>query len=744
MKKFILAIALLFSQYVHAQVKFNGDFEIQDLNAGKPQGWLFSFDPSQEKAYRVKLDSTNKQSGKYSLSIENIGKEAGYGVINYSISQVYEGNSITLNGYIKTENVNTGYAGIWLRLDDADGEVINLENMQGKGPKGTTSWKKFSITMSYDADRVSTINVGGLLVGDGKAWLDNLEILINDKPLEQTKIHKRILTKAATDTSFKASSGIDNVQLNRQQIINLTITGQFWAFLKYHHPAIAKGQYNWDAELFRLLPAVMASKDNQMLSASLEQFLDKLPKPETCKDCPNISSEKYEIKPDYGELLNGSVLSASIKEKLNNIKDNRNIGPNYYVSMTSIGNPEFKNEKPYADMSYPDAGYRILSLYRLWAMINYFCPNRNIIGEDWNLVLSSALPDFVDAKNDMDYSLAVLKLISRVKDTHANLWGPNKALNDFRGKNAVPFKAIFVEGKLIITDLHTDTLDVKEKLAVGDIIYKINDVTVDELVKKYLPYTAASNYDTQLRNLPVDFLLRSNNDKIKLTIQRKEKFFDYTAPMGKSLLAYKDTRYDQVKAFTILDNNIGFVFPGKYKNDMLPEIKRIFSAVNSIIIDMRCYPSDFMPYTFGNYIKKEKSPFAKFTAGLVSYPGAFHFMKFNVENGGNSSFKGKIVIIVNASTQSQAEFTTMALQSSSNVTIIGSTTAGADGNVSYISLPGGLNTMISGLGVFYPDGGQTQRVGIRIDYKIYPTIKGIMEGRDELMEKAIEILNSKE
>ena len=44
--------------------------------------------------------------------------------------------------------------------------------------------------------------------------------------------------------------------------------------------------------------------------------------------------------------------------------------------------------------------------------------------------------------------------------------------------------------------------------------------------------------------------------------------------------------------------------------------------------------------------------------------------------------------------------------------VLGSTTAGADGNVSNIPLPGGLRTMISGIGVFYPDKGPTQRVGI--------------------------------
>jgi hypothetical protein len=36
--------------------------------------------------------------------------------------------------------------------------------------------------------------------------------------------------------------------------------------------------------------------------------------------------------------------------------------------------------------------------------------------------------------------------------------------------------------------------------------------------------------------------------------------------------------------------------------------------------------------------------------------------------------------------------------------VTGVVTTGADGNVSLIPLPGGLTTMISGIGVLYPDG----------------------------------------
>ena len=83
----------------------------------------------------------------------------------------------------------------------------------------------------------------------------------------------------------------------------------------------------------------------------------------------------------------------------------------------------------------------------------------------------------------------------------------------------------------------------------------------------------------------------------------------------------------------------------------------------------------------------------------------------------------------------------MAFRAGDNTTIVGSTTAGADGNISTIILPGGLRTIISGIGVYYPDGTQTQRIGIVPDVKVEPTINGIKQGKDEVLEKALEIIN---
>ena len=79
----------------------------------------------------------------------------------------------------------------------------------------------------------------------------------------------------------------------------------------------------------------------------------------------------------------------------------------------------------------------------------------------------------------------------------------------------------------------------------------------------------------------------------------------------------------------------------------------------------------------------------------------------------------------------------MALQTAPDATGVGSQTAGADGNVVLLPLPGGMYAYFTGLGVYYPDYRETQRIGIVPDISIRPTIRGIGEGIDEVLERAV-------
>ena len=82
----------------------------------------------------------------------------------------------------------------------------------------------------------------------------------------------------------------------------------------------------------------------------------------------------------------------------------------------------------------------------------------------------------------------------------------------------------------------------------------------------------------------------------------------------------------------------------------------------------------------------------------------------------------------------------MAYRRAPNSIVIGSTTAGASGGMAKINLPGNIETNITFVGTYYPDGTETQRIGIIPDIEVKPTIKGIRDGRDEVLEKAIQLI----
>jgi C-terminal processing protease CtpA/Prc len=555
--------------------------------------------------------------------------------------------------------------------------------------------------------------------------------------------------QAKHDSSFANGSGIVINYFNPFEIEDLTNLGMIWGFLKYYHPAVARGDYNWDAALLRILPKIISAKSKDEANIALEKWVDSIGKPDSCLKCSLTKADSaIQITPDYGYLFDKGNLSPSLIEKLNYIKNNRNQDENYYVRLVDgIGNPNFENENPYKKMAYPDAGFRLLSLFRYWNIIQYFYPYKYVIGEDWNKVLPEFIPKFASVGDATNYALVCLEIIARIHDTHANIWSKNDALKEFFGKYLVPVQAKFIENKLVVTNYYLDTMLIKEKLKIGDIITDINGSPVEQLVKNNLRLATASNYETQLRDMPYRSLLRSHRETLSLVVLRNNKKISvmvHCVEVDKLNISIDYNPHPNDSSYKILDGNIGYIFPGRYHDRQLPAITKAFENTKGIIIDMRTYPSEFMPFTFGAYIKPNASSFVKFTVGDVNYPGMFRYSPL-LSNGtpNKNYYKGPIVELVNSVTQSQAEYTTMAFQTAPDITVIGSTTAGADGNVCPIYLPGGIFTLISGIGIFYPDGRETQRKGIKIDVSVRPTIEGILNGKDELLEKAVEIINTK-
>jgi C-terminal processing protease CtpA/Prc len=197
------------------------------------------------------------------------------------------------------------------------------------------------------------------------------------------------------------------------------------------------------------------------------------------------------------------------------------------------------------------------------------------------------------------------------------------------------------------------------------------------------------------------------------------------------------------EAFQILPENVAYLKLSAVKAaETLNYVKR-GAGTKGWIIDIRNYPSEFVVFALGQLLVDKQTPFVRFTIGDPANPGAFRWGPVLSLSPREPRYKGKLVILVDEVTLSSAEYTTMALRVAPGATVIGSTTAAADGNVSPIPLPGGLRAAISGIGVFYPDRRPTQRVGIVPDIEAKPTIAGVRAGKDEVLEEAISLILGK-
>jgi len=160
----------------------NLNFEQAFLNE-TPQFWIVFGD-----GYELKVDSSEAYSGKKSLRIRFIdGVDFAASRSSFPLGDAL-GKTLRFSGYIKTENIDAGWAGLWMRVDGPDGVVLAFDNMNNRPIVGTTDWQEYTIELEIDAAAIS-IRFGALLTGRGTAWFDAFSFKVDGKVYEPPLLH---------------------------------------------------------------------------------------------------------------------------------------------------------------------------------------------------------------------------------------------------------------------------------------------------------------------------------------------------------------------------------------------------------------------------------------------------------------------------------------------------------------------------------------------------------------------------
>ncbi|TYP68099.1 helix-turn-helix domain-containing protein [Paenibacillus methanolicus] len=139
-----------------------------------PHGWTVTGNRVDE--YEVALDKREAHLGSASARIQSVKRGAeGFATLMQMFgADRYAGKRVRLTAFVKAEGIQ-GWAGLWMRVDRKNGDLLQFDNMQDRPIQGTLDWNQYAVVLDV-SEASHAIAFGALLRGEGRLWVDNFRI----------------------------------------------------------------------------------------------------------------------------------------------------------------------------------------------------------------------------------------------------------------------------------------------------------------------------------------------------------------------------------------------------------------------------------------------------------------------------------------------------------------------------------------------------------------------------------------
>ena len=407
-------------------------------------------------------------------------------------------------------------------------------------------------------------------------------------------------------------------------------------------------------------------------------------------------------------------------------------------------------DQPYAEMKFPAVEYRLLALFRFWGVVDNFFAYKHLIGPGWDDVLARYIPRFEANKTVIDYQLTVRALATEMHDSHAFLKGGFTETADYLGRSLPPITVDWVQGQTVVTRLLADDTG----LRIGDSVRTVDGRPVAELRDYLGGFIAASTAQAWQRDVHRSLFRGQAQTRLKLQVvgidgQSRDVVLTRTLLPDDPRLRAPNAARAALPVFGVLPDGSGYVDLNRLQRNDVDKMFDAIKGTRATIFDMRGYPNGTAWSIAPRLTQKKNVVGAQFLGPMVDGRGRDDIdlrdtkqaMQQRLPDASGSPYLGRVLMLVNEQTQSQAEHTGLFFEAATHVTFIGSRTAGANGDVTDMVLPGGLGISFSGHDVRHADGRQLQRVGIVPDILVQPTRAGLAAGKDEVLQAAIDLLS---
>jgi len=406
-------------------------------------------------------------------------------------------------------------------------------------------------------------------------------------------------------------------------------------------------------------------------------------------------------------------------------------------------------ENAYPEMAFPPLEYRLLAAFRIWTAIHYFFPYKDLIEEDWDDVLREFIPRMEQADSALSYHLAVAEMLTHIHDSHGGISSP--ILEEHWGSACPPIRLQIIENVPVITAILDEEITKTAGVCYGDIVLKIDGENAMEKITERAKYKPASTPQSLMHQAAFDCLFGPEDSLSVLTIRdREQRVKEVQLPRKAQYGASWGISQRGGEVFSLLTDEIGYADLNRLDTAAVDEMFEKFKHTQAIIFDNRGDPKGTL-WTIAPRLTAENGV----GAALIQRPFVM------TPDGSNDGFvnwsirytvvqpipptqkwryKGKTVMLIDERAISQPEHAGLFFEAANGTKFIGSHTTGANGDITLITVPGGITLSFTGQAISHADGRQLQRIGLVPDLEVKPTIEGIQKGKDEVLEAAVHYL----
>lgn len=596
-------------------------------------------------------------------------------------AETLRGKEFKFSAAVKVKN---GSGQLWFRVDRPNGKKGFFYNMYDR-PIKSAKWSTHEITGQVDRD-ATKISFGGIFNGKGQLWIDNFQLLVKE------------------DGKWKPTDLVSN-------------------------SSFEDGQPGQAPEKWRKLREGYTSRNTTDTSTEGKQSIV------ISSDIKSlgVADPLFDKKPMFGEYIAkdlGSGLSILMPIAL-------------YGTPTATYPPAPEetldrlttalNSQLPGELSADNRYVRLADIVIAWNELQHFYPYFDQVKTDWASALTKALSSAYKDRTAADFHLTLKVLVAALKTGAGSVY----FLKDKSVPHFLPIDWDRIENRLIITAVWDMN---RSDIHPGDIVLEVDGVNAMAALEKKARVISAATDGWKYYQALNELLAGPMNSQTTLKLKHNGKQRKIT--LGRSLERRQFFRWRRQRQVSFKEIEPGIYYlnldliPMTDIEKLLPELAK----ARSIICDLRGFPNQNDKLLC--HLLTEKKNTKWMYMPRIIYPD---YEKVTYKEIGWSHgpvephLSAKIVFITRGSAIGYSESILGYIKGYKLATIVGQPTAGTNGNVNHFTLPGGYRVIYNGMKVLKHDGSTLHGVGFLPDVTVKRTIKGVKEGRDEFLEKAIQI-----